>query len=73
MISQRTIAALAAAKERRVKLGNPHLRPGSRSAARVARRARTVNADAHAADVMPYIAAARRAGCASLSASSHRL
>ncbi len=66
MISQRTIAALAAAKARGVKLGNPNLHPGSRSAARTARQARTVNADAHAADVMPYIAAARKAGCASL-------
>src|SRR5271165_1885070 len=66
MISQRTIAALAAAKARGVKLGNPNLRPGSRSAARTARQARTQNADAHALDVMPYIKAARAAGCSSL-------
>jgi len=52
MISTRTIAALAAAKASGVKLGNPQLKPGDR------RAARTANADAHTADVMPYIEAA---------------
>ncbi len=71
MISARTIAALAAAKARGVRLGNPNLRPGSanpgaRAAARIARQARTDNAIAHAADVLPYIEAARAAGCSSL-------
>ena len=65
MISARTIAAMAAAKARGVKLGNPNLRPGSRRAAQVARHARSEIADAHAADVLPYIARARKAGCAS--------
>jgi DNA invertase Pin-like site-specific DNA recombinase len=63
MISQRTRAALAAAKARGVKLGNPHLTPGDTKAAR---RARTAIADDFAADVMPYIERARRAGCTSL-------
>jgi DNA invertase Pin-like site-specific DNA recombinase len=63
MISQRTKAALAAAKARGVKLGNPHLKPGD---TKNARRARTAIADDFAADVMPYIERARRAGCTSL-------
>lgn len=66
MISARTSAAMAAAKARGVKLGNPNLKPGDRWGARNARRARTDTAIAHAADVLPYIEAARAAGCSSL-------
>jgi Resolvase, N terminal domain len=81
MISARTTAALAVVSSaiaatgswtsRRsglpiTRLGNPHLRPGSRSAARVARQAPTDLSNAHAADVLPYIVRARRAGCTSL-------
>jgi hypothetical protein len=66
MISARTIAALAAAKARGVELGNPNLRAGDRIAARAARQARTESSNAHAADVMAYIEAARAAGCSSL-------
>ena len=65
-ISARTIAALAAAKARGVKLGNPHLKPGDRFAAQAARLVRTARSHAHATDVLPYIEAARRAGCESL-------
>jgi DNA invertase Pin-like site-specific DNA recombinase len=66
MISARTKAALAAAKARGVKLGNPRLKPGDRWASRTARQTRTDNASAHAADVLPYIERARKAGCVTL-------
>ena len=63
MISQRTKAALAAAKARGVRLGNPHLTPGD------TRRATAVRSDkalAYARDVDFYINEARKAGCTSL-------
>jgi DNA invertase Pin-like site-specific DNA recombinase len=66
MISARTKAALAAAKARVVRLGNPHLRAGSALTAREARAARSARARAYAADVLPYIDAARQAGASSL-------
>jgi DNA invertase Pin-like site-specific DNA recombinase len=66
MISARTTAALAAAKARGVRLGNPALRAGDAVAARRANAARVAQADQHAADVLPYITAARSAGAASL-------
>lgn len=60
-ISARTKAALAAAKARGQRLGNPRLTPGDTCRARKARAARS---HAHATDVLPYIEAARKAGCA---------
>lgn len=66
MISKRTKEALAQAKLRGVKLGNPNLRPGSRGAALYASRTKRDYAVAKARDIMPYIDAARRAGCLSL-------
>jgi DNA invertase Pin-like site-specific DNA recombinase len=66
MISQRTKAALAQAKERGVKLGNPHLRAGDRQNAIAAARVRTRRSRAKARDIAPYLDAARTAGCKTL-------
>lgn len=66
LISQRTKAAMAAAKARGIKMGNPHLLAGSADAMRGARAERSRLAMEHAADVLPYILAARNAGANSL-------
>jgi hypothetical protein len=65
-VSTRTKAALAAAKARGVKLGNPRLLAGSRESAHAAAMVRSRASDSHAQGVAPYIADARRAGCVSL-------
>src|SRR5439155_7312296 len=65
-ISKATKAALAAAKARGTKLGNPNLRPGDAHAATVARNARSAMARAYAVEVFKYIKDARKAGCISL-------
>lgn len=66
LISQRTKAAMAAAKARGVRMGNPHLRAGTPGAMASARAERTRIATKHSADVLPFIAAARKAGANSL-------
>src|SRR3954452_10651825 len=55
MISQRTKAALAAAKARGVKLGNPQLKAGDRSSAQAAANAKRRKARRRADDLMPFI------------------
>jgi len=62
LTSQRTRAALAAAKARGTVLGNPQLRAGTPDMARAAAAAKSAQARARTADVVPYIEAARRAG-----------
>ena len=66
MISARTKAALAAARARGVRLGNPNLRAGSPEQARAANAVKMARARARAADVLPLIELARRAGASTL-------
>jgi DNA invertase Pin-like site-specific DNA recombinase len=66
MTSARTKAALAAAKARGVKLGNPRLRPGDSETAAGARAAWSLAAGRRGEEIMPYLYAARRAGATTL-------
>jgi DNA invertase Pin-like site-specific DNA recombinase len=66
LISQRTRAALAQAKARGVKLGNPQLRAGTPEAARKAAAAHRAKAQGKAADVLPFIRQAQAAGATTL-------
>lgn len=65
-ISARTRAALAAAKMRGVVLGNPRLQAGDKIVAALASNVWKRDAAKRAAEVLPYIVAARRAGATSL-------
>ena len=66
MISARTKAALAAAKARGVRLGNPNLAVGSPAQARAANAVKIGRAQVRAAEVLPFIEQARRAGATTL-------
>jgi DNA invertase Pin-like site-specific DNA recombinase len=67
-ISERTKLALAAAKRRGVKLGNPKLRPGTRAAARIATLAAQKASKARAEDLRGVVMDARSKGYHSLRA-----
>lgn len=66
LISQRTKAALSAAKARGVALGNPRLRAGTPDQARHAAAMKVEQADARAADLAPILASIRAAGVTTL-------
>jgi DNA invertase Pin-like site-specific DNA recombinase len=67
LVSQRTTAALAAAKARGVRLGGRRIFRGIDGAvSRAGREAQTARATEHRADVLPYISAAQKAGANSL-------
>lgn len=65
-ISERTKAALAAAKRRGVKLGNPKLKPGTKAGAGRASQAAQEAARRRAYELRDLIEDARRRGCESL-------
>jgi DNA invertase Pin-like site-specific DNA recombinase len=65
-ISDRTRAALAAAKSRGVRLGNPHLKPGNATTAAAARRERSRKARQRAIELMEIVEDARSKGIRSL-------
>ncbi|MGI4801867.1 MAG: recombinase family protein [Janthinobacterium lividum] len=65
LISQRTRAALAVAKARRVKLGNPHLLPGTPAAA-AARAARSCKVAERTVDVLAVLRQVQDEGAGSL-------
>ncbi len=68
LISQRTKAALTAAKARGVKLGNPRLSAGTADSAKAAAAASASQARQRAADVLPMIRQAQKAGATTLQA-----
>lgn len=72
-ISERTTAALAAAKRRGVKLGNPRLKPGTRAAAQAASLAAQKAAKARAEELRELVMDARAKGCRTLQAIADHL
>jgi DNA invertase Pin-like site-specific DNA recombinase len=66
LTSQRTKAALAAAKARGVRLGNPRLLAGTPEQARAAAAAKAAQAQDRAVDLAPVVAEMRAAGCRTL-------
>jgi hypothetical protein len=66
MISARTKAALAAARARGVRLGNPRLLAGDPGLSTMGNTAQRENARRRAAAVLPYVEQARRAGASTL-------
>ena len=72
-ISERTKAALAAAKARGVRLGNPRLRPGNAASAAIATKARTLRADERAAELRDVIESAEKQGHVTLRELAHYL
>ena len=65
-ISERTKAALAVAKARGVRLGNPRLRAGNAASAAIARKARTKKTEGRAAELRDVIENAERQGLLTL-------
>jgi len=65
-ISDRTRAALAAAKRRGVRLGNPHLKAGTKVTAKVATHAAQLVAKNRAEELRDVVTEARAQGCVSL-------
>jgi DNA invertase Pin-like site-specific DNA recombinase len=67
-ISSRTKAALAAAKARGVRLGNPTLQPGSKATAHAASKAAETAAKVRAEELRDVLDDARSKGCTTLQA-----